>query len=339
MDSVAEPLVDLARNLIDIESTSGGEAAVTTWLARCLRERGYTVTEQPVVDDRVNVLATVGATEPETVYSTHIDCVPPFFPSRIEGDTLYGRGACDAKGILAAQIMALDRLRDAGETRVGLVVVVGEENGSHGARAANRLSNRSRYLINGEPTDNRLAAATKGAYRVRLSATGRAVHSAYPHLGDSAIEKLLDALVALRGLDLPVDPVLGPTTYTVGVLSGGVAPNVVPPVAEADVNFRTVEPAASVRELLDAAMPDTVAVDDVMVVPPVRMTTLPGFETAPFSFTTDIPFLTSWGKPLLVGPGSIHVAHTAEERVQIDELVQAVDLYENLARDLLADES
>ena len=339
MDSVAEPLVDLARNLIDIESTSGGEAAVTTWLARCLRERGYTVTEQPVIDDRVNVLATVGATEPETVYSTHIDCVPPFFPSRIEGDTLYGRGACDAKGILAAQIMALDRLRDAGETRVGLVVVVGEENGSHGARAANRLSNRSRYLINGEPTDNRLAAATKGAYRVRLSATGRAVHSAYPHLGDSAIEKLLDALVALRGLDLPVDPVLGPTTYTVGVLSGGVAPNVVPPVAEADVNFRTVEPAASVRELLDAAMPDTVAVDDVMVVPPVRMTTLPGFETAPFSFTTDIPFLTSWGRPLLVGPGSIHVAHTAEERVQIDELVQAVDLYENLARDLLAAES
>ena len=285
---------------------------------------------------RVNVIATVGATEPEVVYSTHVDCVPPFFPSRIEGDTLYGRGACDAKGILAAEIMALDRLRDAGETRAGLLVVVGEEDGSPGARAANRLSNRCRYLINGEPTDNRLGAATKGAYRVRLSATGRAVHSAYPELGDSAVEKLLDALVALRGVELPADPLLGATTYTIGVLSGGVAPNVVPPAAEADVNFRTVEPAARVRERLEAALPGSVAIDDVMIVPPVRTTTVPGFETAPFSFTTDIPFLTSWGKPLLVGPGSIHAAHTADEHVRIDELVRAVDLYERLAGKLLA---
>ena len=338
MDPLAAPLVDLARNLIDVDSTSGREAAVTTWLARCLRDRGYRVTEQPVVGDRVNVLAVVGAAEPEVVYSTHVDCVPPFFPSRIEDGVLYGRGACDAKGILAAQITALDRLREVGETRVGLLAVVGEEDGSPGARAANRLSNRSRYLINGEPTDNRLGAATKGAYRVRLSATGRAVHSAYPELGDSAVEKLLDALVALRGVDLPVDPLLGATTYTVGVLSGGVAPNVVPPAAEADVNFRTVEPAARVRERLDAALPRTVSIDDVMIVPPVRLTTLPGFETAPFSFTTDIPFLTAWGKPLLVGPGSIHVAHTAEEHVRIEELAQSVDLFEKLARDLLAAE-
>ena len=338
MDPLAAPLVELARNLIDVDSTSGREAAVTTWLARCLRDRGYRVTEQPVVGDRVNILAVVGAAEPEVVYSTHVDCVPPFFPSRIEDGVLYGRGACDAKGILAAQITALDRLREAGETRVGLLAVVGEEDGSPGARAANRLSNRSRYLINGEPTDNRLGAATKGAYRVRLSATGRAVHSAYPELGDSAVEKLLDALVALRGVDLPVDPVLGATTYTVGVLSGGVAPNVVPPTAEADVNFRTVEPAARVRERLDAALPRTVSIDDVMIVPPVRLTTLPGFETAPFSFTTDVPFLTAWGKPLLVGPGSIHVAHTAEEHVRIEELAQSVDLFEKLARDLLAAE-
>ena len=336
MDPLTAPLVDLARNLIDVESTSGGEAAVTTWLADCLRDRGYRVTEQPVVDDRVNVLAVVGAAEPEVVYSTHVDCVPPFFPSRVEGGVLYGRGACDAKGILAAQITALDRLREAGETRVGLLAVVGEEDGSPGARAANRLSNRSRYLINGEPTDNRLGAATKGAYRVRLSATGRAVHSAYPELGESAVEKLLDALLALRDVDLPVDPLLGATTYTVGVLSGGVAPNVVPPAAEADVNFRTVEPAERVRERLEAALTRTVSIDDVMVVPPVRLTTLPGFETASFSFTTDVPFLTAWGKPLLVGPGSIHVAHTAEEHVRLDELAQSVDLYEKLARDLLA---
>ena len=193
MDPVAAGVVELARGLIDIDSTSGREAAATDWLAGRLRERGYHVTQQPVVDDRVNVIATVGLADPEIVLSTHIDCVPPFFPSRVEGDALFGRGACDAKGILAAEISALDRLRAAGEERVGLLVVVGEEHGSHGARAANRLSNRCRYLINGEPTDNRLAAATKGAYRVRLSASGRAGHSAYPKLGDSAVDKLLDA--------------------------------------------------------------------------------------------------------------------------------------------------
>ena len=335
MDPVAAGVVELARGLIDIDSTSGREAAATDWLAGRLRERGYHVTQQPVVDDRVNVIATVGLADPEIVLSTHIDCVPPFFPSRVEGDALFGRGACDAKGILAAEIGALDRLRAAGEERVGLLVVVGEEHGSHGARAANRLSNRCRYLINGEPTDNRLAAATKGAYRVRLSASGRAAHSAYPELGDSAVDKLLDALFALRKLELPVDPVLGATTCTVGLLSGGVAPNVVPPVAEADVNFRIVEPASRMRERLDA-LPVAVAIEDVMVVPPVTLTTLPGFDTAAFSFTTDIPFLTGWGRPLLVGPGSIHVAHTADEHVKIAELVQAIDLYERLARELLA---
>ena len=334
MDPVAADVVGLARGLIDIDSTSGREAEATDWLAARLRERGYRVTSQPVVDDRVNLIATVGPAEPEIVFSTHIDCVPPFFPSRIAGDLLYGRGACDAKGILAAEIAALDHLRAGGETRVGLLVVVGEEHGSHGARAANRLATRCRYLINGEPTDNRLAAATKGAYRVRLSAAGRAAHSAYPELGESAVEKLLDALVALRELDLPADPVLGATTYTVGLLSGGVAPNVVPPAAEADVNFRTVAPAPGVRRLLDS-LPGPVAVEDVVVVPPVTLTTVPGFDTEVFAFTTDIPFLSAWGKPLLLGPGSVHVAHTADEHVAVDELVRAVDLYAKLARELL----
>ncbi len=337
MDPLAADVVGLARGLIDIDSTSGREARATDWLDARLRERGYRVTSQPVDDERVNLVATVGPADPEIVFSTHIDCVPPFFPSRIEGGLLHGRGACDAKGILAAEIGALDRLRAGGETRVGLLVVVGEEHGSHGARAANRLATRCRYLINGEPTDNRLATATKGAYRVRLSATGRAAHSAYPELGDSAVEKLLDALVALRDLDLPTDPLLGETTYTVGLVSGGVAPNVVPPVAEADVNFRTVAPAPELRRRLDG-LPGPVDIEDVVIVPPVSLTTVPGFDTAVFSFTTDIPFLPAWGRPLLLGPGSVHVAHTPGEHVAIDELVRAVDLYAKLARELLAED-
>ena len=334
MAAVGSTLVELARHLIDIDSTSGRETEATNWLTGRLRDGGYHVTEQQVIDDRVNIIATVAHRDPEVVFSTLIDCVPPFFPSRIDGDVLYGRGACDAKGILAAEITALDRLRATGEDRVGLLVVVGEEHGSPGAQAVNRLPQSCRYLINGEPTENRLAAATRGVYRVSLKTAGRAAHSSHPELGDSAIEKLIDALVALRKLKLPTDETIGTTTYTIGVMSGGVAPNVVPPSAEADVNFRTVGLASDVRTCLDS-LPNNVKIDDVIIVPPVRLKTVPGFETGVFRFTTDIPFLTSWGEPLLIGPGSVHVAHTADEHVSIPELVRAVDLYEKLARDLL----
>ena len=330
MDPVG--LVQLARTLIDIDSTSGREAAASRWIAGWLGERGYRVVEQPVAEDRFNVVATLG--EPDVVLSTHIDCVPPFFPSREEDGRLYGRGACDAKGILAAQLAALERLRAAGEQRIGLLVVVGEERGSQGARAANEIAPGSRYLINGEPTDNRLGAATRGVYRVRLSATGRAAHSSHPELGESAIEKVLDALVALRGVALPEDDDLGRTYYTVGLISGGVAPNVVPPAAEAEINFRTVGPASEVRASLEPLC-DTVTLEDVVVVPPVVLTTVDGFDTEVFPFTTDIPFLSAWGKPLLIGPGSVLVAHTDDEHVAIADLLQAVDHYETLARTLL----
>ncbi len=332
MDSVT--LVHTARALIDIDSTSGREADATAWVAGWLRDRGYGVVEQPVAEHRANIIATIDGTEPEVVFSTHIDCVPPFFPSREENDRLYGRGACDAKGILAAMLVALERLRGVGETRVGLLVVVGEERGSQGAQAANTIASTSRFLINGEPTGNRLGAATRGVYRVRFQASGRAAHSAYPELGESAIDKLLDALIALRALPLPEDPALGRTSYTVGLMSGGIAPNVVPPVAEADVNFRTVGPAVDVLNSL-VPLRAHVALENIVTVPPVTLTTVPDFETEVFSFTTDIPFLTAWGKPLLVGPGSVHVAHTADEHVSIGELHAAVDLYVRLANTLL----
>ena len=328
-------LVPLARALIDIDSTTGREAEASAWLARWLRSRRYQVTEQPVRDGRFNILATVDAEPPQVVLSTHIDCVPPFFPSREEQDVLYGRGACDAKGVLAAQLVALETLRGAGEGRVGLLVVVGEERGSDGARLANTTPCGNRYLINGEPTDNRLGVATRGVYRVRLQASGRAAHTSQPHCGESAIDKLVDALVELRGLPLPDDATLGRTFYTVALVSGGIAPNVVPPSAEAEVNFRTVGPASAVRAAL-APIESRVAVEDVIEVPPVALMTLPGFETAVFTFTTDVPLLTAWGTPLLFGPGSVLVAHTDEECVRIGDLQDAVGQYVRLARDLLA---
>ena len=326
--------VSFTRGLVDIDSTTGREGEAGAWLARVLRERGYDVTEQPVSSGRVNLLARV-SDAPLVVFSTHYDCVPPFFPSREEGGLLFGRGACDAKGILAAQVAAAERLRAAGETRVALLFVVGEERGSDGARVANQQALPSvRHLVNGEPTENRLGAATRGVLRVRLHAQGRAAHSAFPELGDSAIDKLLDALMVIRGLELPEDPLLGRTHHTVGVIEGGVAPNVVSAKASAEVLFRIVGDAAPVRDAL-AVVEGLVSIEHVLEVPAVRLQTLPGFDTAVFAYTTDVPLLTNWGTPLLIGPGSIHVAHTDEEHVLIDELQQAVELYEKLARHLL----
>ncbi len=326
--------VALARRLIDIDSTTGREAEVAGVIAAYLRDRGYSVLEQPLGGERFNIIAAAG--EPQVVFSTHFDCVPPFFASRVEGDLLHGRGACDAKGILAAQIAAAERLRAGGETRLGLVFVAGEERGSDGAMAANRIASPAKFLVNGEPTENRLGVATRGVYRVRLRTAGRAAHSGYPELGESAIEKLLDVLHDMRAVAWPSDELLGTTHYTIGLISGGVAPNVIPPHAEAEIIFRSVSVHAVLRAALTRVVDDRASVEEVLEVPPVRLRTEEGFDTAVFSYTTDIPFLTNWGVPLLLGPGSIHVAHTDREHIAIPELARGVDLYVSLARRLLA---
>jgi acetylornithine deacetylase len=323
-----EDCVALTRALVDIDSTTGREQEVAAFISRTLRERGWHVDEQPLADGRFNVIARVGT--PAVVLSTHFDCVPPFFPSRVEDTRIYGRGSCDAKGILAAQVAAAERARLTGRTDVGLLFVAGEERGSDGAKAANEWPNSSKLLINGEPTDNRLGIATKGVYRARLTATGRAAHSSLPHLGESAIEKMLDALVALRDADWPVDDVLGETNYSIGLMSGGVAPNVIPPNASAEVMFRTVGDYREVRDQLEEAIGTCATIDDVLVVPPVRLKTVEGMGTAVFAYTTDVPFLTNWGAPMLLGPGSITVAHTDQECIEIAELEESVRLYGRL---------
>jgi acetylornithine deacetylase len=321
--------IAFARALINIDSTTGLEAEAGQWLARQLRGLGYTVVEQPVDRERANVFATIDA--PAVVFSTHYDCVPPFFPSRVEDGRLYGRGACDAKGILATQVAAAERLRARGERRVGLLFVVGEERGSDGAAMANATpSPGTRFLINGEPTDNRLGTATRGVLRLRLRAVGRAAHSAAPEHGESAIDKLIDALVALRSMPLPSDPDLGSTFYSVGLIEGGVAPNVISPHASAEVLFRTIGPA---DDILRAIRPldRFVTSEEILRVPQVTLHTVPGFPTAVFPFTTDVPFLNRWGAPLLFGPGSFLVAHTSGEHLEIAELDRAVAAYEELA--------
>jgi acetylornithine deacetylase len=327
--------IQFARALIDIDSTTGQERSAGDWLAGGLRDRGYTVAEQPLARGCSNILATLD--DPVVVLSTHYDCVPPFFPSSVRDGKLYGRGSCDAKGILATQLAAAERLRTAGERRVGMLFVVGEERGSDGAALANAHPLRSRYLVNGEPTDSKLATFTRGVLRVRLHASGRACHSSVPENGVSAIDLLIDALVSLRTLPLPRDAERGATNYSIGLIEGGVAPNVVSPHASAEIVFRLIGPPDDVWEAI-RPLSSSVRIEEVLRVSAIEMHTLDGFESAAFPFTTDVPLLGAWGTPLLVGPGSFVVAHTDQEHLDLEEMKGAIEIYERLVRRLL-DES
>jgi acetylornithine deacetylase len=323
-------VVEFARSLIDIDSTTGQEVKAGAWLSSALRRLHYQVVEQPVAGGRYNIFARLDS--PVVVLSTHYDCVPPFFPSSVQDGRLYGRGSCDAKGIVAAQVAAVERLRAAGERRVGLLFVVGEERGSDGATVANTHPPGSRFLINGEPTDSRLATFTRGVLRLRLRATGRAAHSALPEHGESAIDKLLDALVRLRGIELPADPQFGQTFFTIGLIEGGVAPNVISPHASAEVLFRTIGPPEDILSRLHVLEP-LVGIEEILRVPEQRLQTPDdmGIESTVCRFTTDLPLLARWGAPLLFGPGSILVAHTSEEHIDIAELDAAPEIYVRLA--------
>lgn len=319
----------LARELMAIDSTSGREGELVSHLHALLERRGWHVRRIPVTPGRDDLLATAAA-EPLVTLSTHLDTVPPFIPPRIEGERLWGRGACDAKGIAAAMLCAAERLRARG-VPVALLFVVGEESTHDGAHAANAVATTSRVLINGEPTESRLAVGTKGAVRIYLRTTGQAAHSAYPELGRSATRDLVRLLAELDALALPEDPLLGATTVNIGSLSGGVADNVVAPWAEARLMARLVTPPGDVVSLMKEWVGSRAAVEIGPSVPPVRLGTVPGFPTAVVAYATDIPNLGAWGTPYLFGPGSIHVAHREDEWVSIPELRSAVEAYERLA--------
>jgi acetylornithine deacetylase len=332
-------LFELTRALVDIESITGHEGPVGDFLfahlSKLAAAHGGKAERMEVEPGRFNVFAHWG--EPRVTLSTHFDTVPPFFASREDAEFVHGRGSCDAKGIIAAMILAAERLLAEGTRGFGVLFVVGEERNSAGAYAAARSPRGSRYLINGEPTDNRLILGTKGALRFEIEAHGRMAHSAYPELGHSAIHALLDALEKIRRIPLPEDVLLGKTTLNIGTISGGRAPNVVADHAKAEVLYRIVGDPASLRAGVADAVRGLAEVREVICIPAVRLAALDGFETSVVSFATDIPaFGGTWGVPSLIGPGSIHVAHTDEERVAKRELTEAVGLYERLVKRLLA---
>jgi acetylornithine deacetylase len=327
--------IRLTRKLVDIESTTGNEAAVGAALYDELYRLGYVVHKMPVAHGRFNVQATLDGGVPELVFSTHMDTVPPFIPCSEDEENIYGRGACDAKGIIAAQIAACERLRKQGAA-AGMLFVVGEERDSLGAKVANENPLGNRFLINGEPTENKMAVASKGALRVEIRARGRMAHSAYPHLGESAIEKLLDALQRLRKMALPESLDIGPCTMNIGVVEGGRAPNVIADHASAHLLYRLIGPATPLLEQIAHEIHGLAEADLVLEIPFSKLRTVPGIETMVAAFTTDIPALSNWGEPVLLGPGSIHVAHTERECISKKQLREAVDLYCKVAEKLLA---
>ncbi len=329
-------VVAFTRQLVDIESITGNEAAVGDFLYRELCRLGWQAKKMPVEGERSNIYAAVPKeSRPTVVFSTHMDTVPPFIPSSEDDTRVYGRGSCDAKGIIAAQIAAAQNLRQEG-INTGLLFLVGEERDSLGAHAANTQSPGSRFLINGEPTENHIAIASKGALRVEVIAQGQMAHSAYPELGDSAIDKLLEALRRLRAMKLPSDDEIGSTTFNIGTIQGGRAPNVIPDHARAQLLYRLIGPSESLRREIAEAVAELAHVEFLLEIPFIRLRTIDGLPTMIAAFTTDIPALSNWGEPLLIGPGSIHVAHTEAEYVKKNQLTDAVDLYCAIAKKLVA---
>lgn len=329
-------VVSLAAELLAIQSTTGTEASVVDFVSRWLVARGWNVTLQEVTRGRSNVWASRSGGGGGVTFSTHLDTVPPFVPPRLEGPRLFGRGSSDAKGIAAAMLVAADRLVGDGEKRVDLLFVVGEEKGSDGARAANNLRTKSRFLINGEPTESKLASGAKGSLRATIRTRGREAHSAYPELGRSAIEPMLELLPTLRQLPLPSDPVLGQTTVNIGTIRGGTEANIIPAHAEAEIMFRLVSDVEPIKKMVLDWAKGRADVEFGSHIPAQKFATVPGFETESVAYTSDIPLLSNWGEPLLFGPGSIHVAHTPDEYIDVEDLRASVDTYERLAKTLLA---
>ena len=330
--------LELTRSLVALETPTGAEGPATDFLEAALRRAGYKVVRQPVSPGRQNLYAY--RDPPALVFSTHLDTVPPYIPLSEDAESIHGRGSCDAKGLAAAMVAAAERLAERGERRIGLLFVVGEENGSDGALAAAHLGPRGRFLINGEPTENRLSIGQKGSLRVDLQATGRAAHSAYPDEGVSAIAALLDTIERIRRMPLPTDPLLGQSTLNLGLIGGGVAPNVIPPAASAQILVRTVEPTGPLKNAIQALLAPGVTVDFRVDLPFYKGGAAPaGWETTVVSYASDLPFLEPWGERYQLGPGTIRVAHTSQEHIRKADLLRGVDLYVRLASDLLARET
>lgn len=328
-------LFELTKSLMNIPSVSGDEEPVGFYLRDYLESLGWTVELQKVSENQNNVIAYLNDT-PRVFLSTHMDTVPPFIAPIEDAEKIYGRGACDAKGIIAAQITAAEQLRNEGIEDIGLLYTVEEERASTGAKVANNhpIAAKCEYLINGEPTDNDLAIGSKGALRLMLRTKGKAAHSAYPEEGDSAIEKLLDILNDIRNTSFPNDEFFGETTCNIAMLNGGLALNVIPPNAEAGMLIRLTTDTGPIKEVLDKAIAGRGELEILSYSLPVKMLSVEGFKQKVVRFTTDIPHLGNWGQPLLLGPGSILIAHTKDEFVLKSDLQKSVQLYCDLVRKL-----
>jgi acetylornithine deacetylase len=327
-------MFELAHQLMSIPSLTGGEVEIGIFLTEILYDRRYRVEKQFLIPNRFNVLAFAG--RPRVILCTHMDTVPPMLPVTEDEFWLYGRGACDTKGIIASMLEAGDRLRAQGVDNFGFLFVVGEEGDGSGAKLANTLSWESEFVVVGEPTRNKMAVAQKGTLMIDLAVTGRSAHSGYPEEGVSAITGLWKILEECAAADWGNDPVLGKGAVNIGTFNGGQACNVIPGYATASLMIRTVEPRDLVEQRLRNIVGDRAEVTVVGGADPHRMHVVEGFETMVASFGSDVPYLGNLGKPLMIGPGSILDAHTAQEKISKAEMVEGAAIYERLVKKLLS---
>jgi acetylornithine deacetylase len=330
-------VIAFARQLIDVPSPTESEFAVGELLERELIRLGFQTRRHDVTDTRFNLLALAGGT-PRVVLNSHIDTVPPWFASSEDDEHIYGRGACDTKGIIAAMIAAGERLRARGIDDFAFLFVVGEETDSIGAKTANAAFANlgSEFVLVGEPTDSAFARASKGALTCTVRFEGVAAHSAYPHLGDSAINRMVAAIAEINAADWGSHEILGDATVNVGVVRGGQKPNIIPADAECDILFRLVTTPDDVQAKLEGIVSRhrgriTVARGN----PPQFMIVPEGQKSVVVAFNTDVPWLTNLGKPLLFGPGSILDAHGVNEKIAKRDLLAAVGTYEEMVVSLL----
>ncbi|KAJ2896637.1 hypothetical protein MKZ38_005396 [Zalerion maritima] len=358
-------LVSLHRSLVEIESLTGNEYTVGNFLAEYLSNRGYQtqLNSLPPTDKtkpgetRSDLLAWRGSdfSHSKVVVTSHIDTVPPYIPYGISDEiptsetVITGRGSVDAKASVAAQIIAVEELMAAGSLDtddVALLYVVGEESTGDGMRAfSDMLGNMDpepqiQAAIFGEPTENKLACGHKGHVGCVVTAKGKAGHSGYPWLGKSANEIMIKALAKLFGTDLGSSPLFGHTTVNVGIMDGGVASNVIPESALADLTIRVaigpqesgadtvVERLRMVLKSIDSEAFDTQCFNGYGVIE--CECNVEGFETEIMNYGTDIPNFKANAKRYLYGPGTILVAHSDHEAIKLADLEESVEGYKKL---------
>ncbi|MBS1515269.1 MAG: M20/M25/M40 family metallo-hydrolase [Bacteroidetes bacterium] len=329
-------MLNFLSDILKIESTTGSENTLAHFIAEKYTPAGMQCKIQNTSDGRVNLFFTIG--KPKIVFNSHMDTVPPYIPPTFTDDIIYGRGSCDAKGQLAYLWQAANELIAEGEKDFGLLMTFSEEIGSIGARFANEMLTDTKYIIVGEPTENKLITSSKGTHFIKVTVRGKSCHSGYPQYGDSAINTMREFLDRLDKINFPMDEVMGDTPYNIGELHANNAQNVVPDLVTFNLFIRTTFASYPVfQQMLESIKGDKIELEFILNKGPIKFHTVEGFETGVVAYGTDAPSFTNVPNKILYGPGTILVAHTENEHIYIKDLYRAVEDVKKIFRKLKED--